>query len=133
MAACSVALPEDESIYVSAVVRIKNLGTRNTRLPFENGEPFTVRAVHFDETGRPLFAEPERYNAVRAGLPSESIRSIVVRSGGSEEIPFFFRVPSRGLYFLAFGATLTSEEGEIAQEVGALRPTRWVARTFLVV
>lgn len=126
------SLPGDDARYIGATVLVKNTGSRNTRLLFQDEKPFSVRSVTFDGDGEPQYGEPQHYAVARAAMPTVSASSLVLRTGSTETIPFFCRIPDAGLYYLAFSTPLTEDDSEVALQVGAVRRTRWVARTFFV-
>ena len=132
--ATQFTLPEDDSRYVSAVVEIRNNGTRNTRLEFpKDRKPFSVASVEIMQNGEMKFLEPDRYGTpVGTSLEEESPSSIV-RAAGVERIPFVFRVGTGGLFFLVFSVPVPQEEKEIAEKLGFKYGANWVGKKFIVV
>lgn len=128
------SLPNDSSYYISAIVEIRNKGGRNTRLEYgESREPFFVYAASFKHDGDLEFKRQAAYSVPVGRSPNEASPSLLVRSGGSEQIPFFFRVSSPGLYLLVFAARSSEAEQAIAQELGFTFAGSWVAKEYFVV
>ncbi len=128
------SLPNDSSPYVSAVVQIENKGNRNTRLDYgESRKPLMVFAVRFNNDGALEYVEQSAYPVPVGRSPNAASPSILVRAGGRETIPFFFRVSSPGLYLVVFTAHTSEEEQVIAKELGFSFPGNWVAKEYFVV
>ena len=126
------SLPNDPARYVSAVVEIVNNGSRNTRLPTSR-DPFTVRTVELKEDGSFEFVEGRTYMVRRASNPMKPPPNVIVRAGGRERIPFFFRVDGPGLYLLTFRVTMDEKEQEVAREEGFAYAGSWVAKRYVIV
>jgi hypothetical protein len=134
--ASQVAVPDDASLYVSAVVVVENKGTINTRLVYgEDKKPLSVYpVVNVDNTGNPRFGAPERYGTPVATSPGELSPSVNVRgAGGCERLQFFFSVKSPGLYLLAFAVPLDKDNQAIAKDLGFEFKGNWAAKEYLVV
>ena len=128
------SVPGDPARFFSAVVDVANKGSRNTRLAFNEDGPFHIRTVTIRPDGNLTFGTSANFPVVRAsdpgGVPAPSM---VVRAGGREQVPFFFRVDRPGLYFLTFAASLSPSEHEVAREQGVQFETSWVAKKYLIV
>ena len=134
--ASQLAVPDDTSLYVSAVVVVENKGTINTRLVYgEDRKPLSVYpVVTADDTGTPRFGSPEKYGTPVATSPGTLSPSVNVRgSGGCERLQFFFRVKSPGLYLLAFAVPLDKDNQTIAESLGFEFQGNWAAKQYLVV
>jgi len=133
--ASQVKLPDDPRQYISATVEIENKGTRNTRLPLDGKEPFTVWRIEFDAAGKMRPGESKSYPVIRASNPSAPSLGTIVRAGTVEYIPFFVPVTRPGLYFLTFVVRVSKKEGKKSAAAGTprKRPASWVGKTFLVV
>lgn len=133
--ASQLAVPDDDSLYVSAVVQVENKGTINTRLAYgEDKKPLSVYPVAIvDDTGTPCFGSPEKYGTPVATSPGEPSPSVNVRAGGCERLHFFFRVKSPGLYLLAFAVPLDPDNQDIAKKLGFEFTGNWAAKEYLVV
>jgi hypothetical protein len=130
------SLANDSSQYVSVVIEITNKGNRITRLSFEGKNPFSVTPVLTNTVGEELPFDMKRRVTLpvpRASYPANASPSLVIRPGGREQIPFFFRVNSPGLYFLSFSSQLSTMEQNEALEAGAKYATSWVAKKYLIV
>jgi hypothetical protein len=129
------SLPNDSSRYVSAVVEIENKGNRNTRLSYEGRDPFLVTPIKISERGEMLHKDSFRYPVRLASNPQGKAPGTIVRAGGREQLPFFFRVEFPGLYMLAFAARLSPEEQKTASEAGTPegRPASWTGKKLIVV
>jgi hypothetical protein len=126
--------PNDRYAYVSAVVEIENKGSRNTRLVHGGNErPFSVYAVDFEDNGSLKYEFQAAYPVLRSTAPSSTSPSTVVRAGGREKIPFYFRVSTPGVYLLIFRAPISEEEQDIGKMLGLKFPANWVAKKYLVV
>lgn len=130
--------PDEPYAYVSAVVEIENKGSVNTRLVHRaNKKPFSVFAVDFEDDGSLKYECQAAYPVILSTAPSMISPSTIVRAGGSEKIPFFFRVSSPGVYLLIFRARIpapiSNEEPDVGEELGLDFPTNWVAKKYLVV
>jgi hypothetical protein len=129
--------PTDDYMYVAADVDIENKGNRHTQLVYgEGGTPFSVFRVDHNADGSLKFGDATSYPVVRGQDPEKAVRSMIVRAGGRETIPFYFRVSSPGVYLLVFRAPIPKSEQELLE--GALRhefsrPFAWVAKEYLVV
>ncbi|HLG17607.1 MAG TPA: hypothetical protein VJH03_24400 [Blastocatellia bacterium] len=129
-------LPDDSSRYVSAIVEIKNRGSRNAHLKYdETRDPFCVFPVRVEEDGSLKFEDEDRkrYRVPVSRFPNVASPSAIVRAGGCERIPFFFRVGRPGLYLLAFSVPLPQEEQDICRKLGFEFPGRWAAKEYFVV
>ncbi|HWP54403.1 MAG TPA: hypothetical protein VN476_09690 [Pyrinomonadaceae bacterium] len=133
--ASQVKLPNDPRPYISATVEIENKGSRNTRLPFDARDPFTVWPIEFDADGNMKTGECKSYPVTRASNPSHPPLATIVRAGTVESIPFFVPVIGPGLYFLTFVVRVSEKEGKISKAAGKpkSRPASWVGKTYLVV
>lgn len=129
------SLPNDSSLYVSAIVEIENKGNRNTRLSYESRDPFLVTPIKINERGEMRFENSLRYPVRLASNPQGKAPGTIVRAGGREQLPFFFRVETSGLYMLSFAAHLSPEEQKTASEAGTPegRPTSWTGKKLIVV
>lgn len=128
------ALSNDDSYYVHAVVEIANNGIRNTRLAYdESRKPFLVFATKVKEDGTLDFIQKSAHPVHVGRHPQSTSPSVIVRAGGVERIPFFFRVDSKGLYFLVFWARASHEEQASAKELGFLYPGNYVGKKFFIV
>jgi hypothetical protein len=126
--------PNDPHTYVSAVVEIENKGIRNTRL--EHGEdrrPFLVFSVDFEDDGSLKYERLAAYPVPVSRAPNSKSPSTIIRAGGREKIPFYFRVSSPGAYLLVFTAPTSKEEQDIGKDLGLDFPGNWVAKEYLVV
>jgi hypothetical protein len=123
--------PNDPYAYISAVVEIENKGSRNTRLVHE--KPFSVSAVDFQDDGSLKYERQAAYHVPLSTGPSLRSPSTIVRAGGREKIPFYFRVSSPGVYLLIFSAPVSKEEQDVGKELGLVFPVKWVAKKYLVV
>ena len=127
-------LPDDPALYVHVVVELHNRGLRNARLIYdESHRPFLVFATRVNEDGFLEFSDSTSYPVNLGRHPQASSPSILVRAGGTERIPFFFRAESKGLYFLVFWAKPSDEEREAAKELGFVYPLNYAGKQFLVV
>lgn len=133
--ASQLAVPDDASLYVAAIVQIENKGTINTRLIYdEERKPLSVYPVaKVDDTGTLHFGSPDRYGTPVGTSPNELSPSVNVRAGGSERLHFLFRVKSPGLYLLAFAVPLDKDNQTIAKRLGFEFKGNWVAKEYLVV
>src|SRR5437870_1594618 len=133
--ASQLALPNDPSLYVSAVVQVENQGTINTPLAYKKDrKPLSVYpVVTFDDTGTPQFGPGQKYGTPVATSPGVLSPSVNVRAGGFERLHFLFRVESPGLYFLTFAVSLDQENQDIAKKLGFEFKGNWVAKEYLVV
>jgi hypothetical protein len=134
--ASQLTVPDDPSLYVSAVVVVENKGTINTRLVYgEDRKPLSVYPmVTVDDTGTPGFGSPEKYGTPVTTFPGKLSPSVNVRgSGGCERLQFFFRVKSPGLYLLAFAVSLDEDNQAIAKDLGFEFMGNWAAKEYLVV
>jgi hypothetical protein len=133
--ASQLALPNDPSLYVSAIVQVENKGTISTRLAYEQGKkPLSVyEVVSFGDVGTPQFGSPQKYGTPVATSPGELSPSVNVRAGGFERLHFLFRVKSPGLYLLTFAVSLDQENQDIAKKLGFEFKGNWVAKEYLVV
>lgn len=133
--ASQLSVPDDTSLYVSAVVQVENKGTINTRLAYgEDRKPLSVYPVVIvDGTGTPRFGSPEKYGTPVATSPGELSPSVNVRAGGCERLHFIFRVKSTGIYLLAFAVPLDQDNQAIAKKLGFEFSGNWVAKEYLVV
>jgi len=132
--ASQISIPGDPARYVSAVVEIINKGTRNTRLEFsDDRRPFEVSSVRIGAEGKMEFETVDRYGTPVATSKKEYSPSSVVRAGGTEKVPFVFRVASAGLYLLIFSVPVPKEEKEIASKLGFKYGGNWVGKKFIVV
>ncbi len=127
-----VSLPDDTQRYISVVVSIENLGSRNARLPTSRS-PFTVRAVQVDDGDALSFTQEQPYQVRRASDPRYPPPNIIVRAGGIERIPFFCKVGLPGLYLLTFHVSMTKEEQEVAEQEGFSFAGSWVAKEYIIV
>ena len=126
--------PHDPYAYVSAVVEIENKGSRNTRLVHGGNErPFSVFAVDYQDDGSLKYERQAAYPVLLSTAPSSRSPSTIVRAGGREKIPFYFRVSSPGVYLLIFRAPISEEEKAVGKELGLDFPANWVAKKYLVV
>jgi hypothetical protein len=129
------SLPDDSSLYVSAIVEIENKGNRNTRLSYEGRDPFLVTPIKISERGEMRFENSLGYPVRLASNPQGKAPGTIVRAGGREQLPFFFRVEAPGLYMLSFAVRLSPEEQKTASEAGTPegRPTSWTGKKLIVV
>ena len=128
------SLPNDSSRYVSAIVEIENKGRKNTRLEYgESRDPFFVHAVNIKEDGSLVFKDRATHSVPVGRSPEEKSPSVIVRAGGREKIPFFFRVSSPGLYLLVFAARVSGEEQAVGEKLGFKFGGAWVAKEYFVV
>ncbi|NIS69143.1 MAG: hypothetical protein GTO12_09380 [Proteobacteria bacterium] len=128
------SLPNDPSRCVSAIVEIENKGKAHSRLDYgDNRAPFFVYPVNFRDDGTLDFEDGIHYSVPLGRSPKVASPSLIVRAGGLERIPFFFRVNSPGLYLLVFSARLTAAEQDIAKDLGFKYPGNWVAKQYFVV
>jgi hypothetical protein len=126
--------PNDPYAYVSAVVEIENKGSRNTRLVHGGNQgPFSVFAVDFEDDGSLKYERQAAYPVLLSTRPASKSPSTIVRAGGREKIPFYFRVSSPGVYLLIFRARVSKEEKAVGKELGLKFPASWVAKKYLVV
>ena len=126
--------PNDPYAYISAVVEIENKGSRNTRLVHGGNErPFSVFAVDFQDDGSLKYERQAAYHVLLSTAPSGRSPSTIVRAGGREKIPFYFRVSSPGVYLLIFRAPISGKEQAVGKELGLDFPANWVAKKYLVV
>ena len=132
--ASQLAIPNDASLYVAAVVQVENKGTINTRLDFgEERTPLSVYTVTVDEKGTPHFDLRDRYGTPVAVSPSELVPSVNVRASGCERLHFLFQVNSPGLYLLTFAVPLDPDNQVIARNLGFEFKGNWVAKEYVVV
>ncbi len=96
--------------YLSARVKIANVGTRNARLLYPPDRfPFAVIPVAFD-------AEGMQYGKrIGAGLASSKKPDVlstgaVIRAGSAQIFPFFVALPGPGVYLLAYGVQVGTED-----------------------
>jgi hypothetical protein len=128
------SLPDDDSYYVDVIVAIANNGIRNTRLAYDKSRnPFLVFAAKVNENGTLDFIKKSAHPVHVGRHPQSTSPSVIVRAGGVERIPFFFRVDSKGLYFLVFWARASEEEQASAKELGFMYPGNYVGKMFFIV
>lgn len=134
ISATQQALSDDDSYYLHAVVEIANNGIRNARLAYdESRKPFLVFATKVNEDGTLDFIQKSAHPVHVGRHPQSTSPSVIVQAGGVERIPFFFRVGSKGLYFLVFWARASEEEQASAKELGFIYPGNYVGKMFFIV
>ena len=132
--ATQITLPDDDSLYVSVVVEIRNNGTNNTRLEFaKDRKPFSVASVAIEQDGEMEFSVTNSCAIPVATALDEESPSILVRATGVERIPFVFRIGKVGLYLLIFSAPVPQDEKKIAEKLGFEFKGNWVGKKFIVV
>lgn len=126
--------PDDPDAYVSAVVEIENKGIRNTRLEYgKDRRPFRVFSVERRNDGSLRYELRVACPVPVSTAPAISSPSTVIRAGGREKLPFYFRVSSPGVYLLVFTAPTSEEERAVGEELGLRFPGNWMAMEYLVV
>jgi hypothetical protein len=119
---------------VLATVNLKNSGNRNTRIKWLGELPaFYVRAVSFNEHNKPEFGNAIELQPSLTVAPDQQPLSHVIRAGGTECIPFAFKVSSAGTYLLSFRGAVDEEERMLSAEAGARMPTAWTGSRYLVI
>ncbi|HEY3134631.1 MAG TPA: hypothetical protein VGL29_01155 [Blastocatellia bacterium] len=133
--ASQLVVPDDSSLYVSAVVQVENKGTINTRLEFgDDRRPLSVYPVTgTDDTGKPRVGARETYGTPVSTSLGELSPSVNVRAGGCERIHFLFRVKTPGLYLLTFAVPLDADNQAIAEQLGFKFKGNWAAKEYVVV
>lgn len=125
-----------DGFLISAVVRIENVGTRDTSLYFPaNRRPFCARRVHARARG-----DVELGLIYETGLPfgdtsDDFSRGAVVRAGARVELPFVVHVPETGVYLASFSVYPTVEDREFSVSAGAESTSKitWTGRTYVLV
>lgn len=88
--------------YIHANVKIVNHGKRNTFLDFSDS-PCQVHKLVFNDDG----SAETTFSISQDNLTS---RSIVLRSGATQEYPFVIKVPEKGFYVVEYRVPLDSTE-----------------------
>jgi hypothetical protein len=88
--------------YIHANVKIVNHGKRNTFLDFSDS-PCQVHKLVFSDDG----SAETTFSISQDNLTS---RSIVLRSGATQEYPFVIKVPEKGFYVIEYRVPLDSTE-----------------------
>jgi len=140
----------DDYTYVLAIVDVENKGNRHTTLDYnESRKPFSVYPVDCNDDGSLKFGDPISYPVPQGKNPNRPLSRMLVRAGGRETMPFYFRVSSPGVYLLVFRTQVPEAEelrkpGQDLQEQasgeqgpeeaqGLEGPSAWTAKEYLVV
>lgn len=131
--------------YIRGFVVVKNLGQRSTKLrPDSMSGPVQVSKITFGKSNKSQFGRVESTKVFF--LPGWQPKEKTVLAGGIERLPFLVRVPSAGIYFVAFSvprsladATVLTgidrEEVAIASNVKPESPIsfKWAAASYVFV
>lgn len=129
----SVTVPGETRVFLAVTVTVTNTGNQNTRLILRDQRPFSIRRVSFGTDGAANYGDRRDFAVARAAMPDSWARSIVVRTGGTERIPFLVAVPEPGLYHLAFSIPLAPADAAVSEEAGTELPPHWAAQKYVVV
>ena len=126
--------PDGEGHIILAVVELTNRGSRNTRIKWKDQLPaFYVRLTQFDPSGRPTYLQEKELRVPQTLNPDVEARSHVIRTGGTESIPFAVKVSLPGIYLLSFRGAVDDAELQQSKELGVELPGAWTANKHVVV
>ena len=137
----------DKNRYINVLVKLKNVGTRDVAMCFEDPEenlPSSCDSTgprrHFKppihvaratlRSDQVIFHEVATGVEYRGDLPEEPIRAIVIRAGQTELYTAAVRVSDAGLYRISFFSYFPQKEKTVL--LRSFKPF-WIAVTFLAV
>ncbi len=125
---------DGEGYIVTVVVELANRGGQNTKINWKDEPPaFHVRLARFDTDGKPKYDPPKRFRVPLTLNPNTGAVAHVIRPGGTESIPFAFRLSSPGLYLLSFRGGVDEQERVESQKLGAPSPEAWTGNKYVLV
>jgi len=129
------SLPNDTSEYISAIVQVKNIGTRTVILEYPDDGPFSATRVVLAENGRMNIGEIVRAKISAASNPWLAVSGSRLLPGEVERTPFFVKIAEPGLYKLTFYVDLTILEKHEAVDAGVPEHNRvqWVDSMYFIV
>jgi hypothetical protein len=125
---------DGDGYIVTVVVELANRGGQNTKINWKDEPPaFHVRLAKFDTDGKPKYDPPKRFRVPLTLNPNAGAVSHVIRPGGTESIPFAFRLATPGLYLLSFRGVVDEQERAEAQKLGTQAPEAWTGNKYVLV
>ena len=129
-------LLHEGSFLITAVVRVENVGTRDTTLFFPSDrKPFSAMQINFSEDGDLTLGIRRSVGVPHGGMSESFSRGAVVRAGVKVELPFAIVVPSEGIYMLSFATHPTTEDLQDSINAGApaLPDILWSGRAYVYI
>jgi hypothetical protein len=114
----------DKDAYLSATVSLTNRGNQRTRLIL--AEPLTVARLQVGDKTEVMPKSLRRFPAVCTKADNKyTIYGLMLRPNETIRLPFFVRVPERGLYLVEFYVEVDPDDPNIRHIPEPQRPVYW--------
>ena len=121
-------------LFLDINIIAKNNGSQNARLAYEENFSLYVYKVTGAD-GEQQYECVQRHKVRKASNPNEFAKATGIRSGQTQEIPFYCQIKEPGLYFIAFRVVVPNIAREQLEAVGlpAHRILSHVAKCYVII